>query len=440
MSSGLPTLSENRFLRFFTVTALYMAQGIVMGVIIISLPAVLAAEGLTATQVGSFVGLVMLPWSFKILFAPLMDRFTVIAMGRRRPWILVGIIVSAIGYFGMGSIQNPTENLPLLIAMGMVAVGCSALMDVSVDGMVVDILPTKEQALANGLMWGGKVLGTAITAWASGWMYKNVGISETLYAAGLLTLAFALFPLLIRERSGERLLPWTTGQASEETLKLHEGSWLFIGKGLLKVFLLPTTLWMALLGATGGSLQGFLDAMLPVLTVQELQWQADDYSNIGALSQLISGLIGMVLGGWLANLLGYKRAVTLFLSMLLLANAAAALAAPIWETRSTIVSIAIIHTALRTLSIITFFSIAMALCWKKIAASQFAMYMIFANFGFSSGSILFGQLSQVISFSQMFYVMGGICFVGIFATSRIHIDKHSERLTTLDRESSSQIS
>jgi MFS transporter, PAT family, beta-lactamase induction signal transducer AmpG len=160
----LPTLSEKRLLRLVSVTALYMAQGIGGGVVLISLPAVMAAAELDVAKIGGFMGAVVIPWGLKFFFAPFMDRFTFLSLGRRRPWVLIGILLSAIGYLLMGLVINPFENLHLLLMATMLGFGSTALMDVAVDGMVVDIMPEEEQAQANGLMWGGKVFGTALAA------------------------------------------------------------------------------------------------------------------------------------------------------------------------------------------------------------------------------------------------------------------------------------
>ena len=86
----LPALSENTFLRYFSFAALYVAQGIPEGLLWYAIPAWLAMNGKSAAEIGSYVAVIGIPWSLKILNAPLMDRFTYLPMGRRRPWILFG--------------------------------------------------------------------------------------------------------------------------------------------------------------------------------------------------------------------------------------------------------------------------------------------------------------------------------------------------------------
>lgn len=87
---SFPALSENTFFRYFNFIALYVAQGIPEGMALFGIPAWMAMNRKTPGEIGSFVAAVGLPWSFKIVVAPLMDRFTYLPMGRRRPWVILG--------------------------------------------------------------------------------------------------------------------------------------------------------------------------------------------------------------------------------------------------------------------------------------------------------------------------------------------------------------
>lgn len=89
-TSRLPVLTKNKFFRYFSFIALYVAQGIPEGMTYFGIPAWMAMNGKSPAEIGAFVAVVGIPWSFKILLAPMMDRYTFLAMGRRRPWVLIG--------------------------------------------------------------------------------------------------------------------------------------------------------------------------------------------------------------------------------------------------------------------------------------------------------------------------------------------------------------
>ena len=74
--------------RFAVGSSMYFAQGIPYGLMNIAVPAWLASQGVGAGEIASFLAIIILPWAFKLLSGPLMDRYQFLAMGRRRPWVL----------------------------------------------------------------------------------------------------------------------------------------------------------------------------------------------------------------------------------------------------------------------------------------------------------------------------------------------------------------
>jgi hypothetical protein len=81
------SLSESRLLRFITFGALYLGQGIPWGFISVGYVVLLSDAGLDNEAVGAAMSWAYLPWSFKILWGPLIDRFPSRRFGRRRPYI-----------------------------------------------------------------------------------------------------------------------------------------------------------------------------------------------------------------------------------------------------------------------------------------------------------------------------------------------------------------
>ena len=305
----LPALSESRSLRLTTVTAMYVAQGIQIGLLVVALPAYMASQGVSAVAIGGFISALILPWTLKMFYAPFMERYTFLAMGRRRPWVILGTLGGATGYFTMSLIADPLGHLGLLTGVMVAGSLFLALQDISTDALTIDVVPLDEQPRANGLMWGGKVLGGAGTAAGAGWLLNAVGVSTTLVVAGCVTAAFALVPILVRERPGERLLPWTAGAASEAAAAVQLESWAVIGRSLRRVLLMPASLLGAFVGFVMSMNQGFAEALGPVFTVQHLGWVDTSFSNMIAVAGLVGGLVGMIGGGLLVRWLGRARAI-----------------------------------------------------------------------------------------------------------------------------------
>ena len=89
-------LIDNKLARFSTLCALYFAQGFPWGFMTVALVAYLGEQGITLEETGQLLAMAILPWTFKLFWAPLIDTINYPAMGRRRPWILFAQFMMAI--------------------------------------------------------------------------------------------------------------------------------------------------------------------------------------------------------------------------------------------------------------------------------------------------------------------------------------------------------
>ena len=223
-------LSENKTLRLLTLCGLYLAQGIPWGFVTITFASWLAEpeQGITAEQLGPILAVATLPWSFKFLWGPLMDRFTIRSLGRRRPWI---IFAQSMAILILGSMML-INDLPDLIwtqspdsagwarfifnlvpgplaALILLANIFISLQDVAVDALAVDLLAENERGRANGLMYASNYLGTAVGGAGLGFIVSQYGIQAGLAGQAFLLAGIMLLPICFRERP-------TDGKQSEE--------------------------------------------------------------------------------------------------------------------------------------------------------------------------------------------------------------------------------
>ena len=82
-ADGTFTLAANSRARYATGSIMYFAQGIPQGLLAIAIPAWLASLGVSASQIASYLAVITLPWAFKLVTGPFMDRFEYLPMGRR---------------------------------------------------------------------------------------------------------------------------------------------------------------------------------------------------------------------------------------------------------------------------------------------------------------------------------------------------------------------
>jgi len=274
---GIPSLTENAVLRYFSFAILYVAQGIPEGMTYFGIPAWLAMNGKTPSQIGSYAGFMALPWSFKILVAPLMDRFTFLPMGRRRPWVLVGQFGLMISFIFMAFVPDPLNNLNLLKASAFCISFFGAFQDVAVDGMAIDVVPIQQQARANGVMWGAKTIGISLSLVTGTWIINHISFRHAILFLSISVCMIMIVPLLVRERAGEKLLPWTKGKASPLVEKIQLENFAQIFKSLYRVFFLPSSFFLGVGFFVINMAFGLMDTLLPVFTIQGVGWSNQQY-------------------------------------------------------------------------------------------------------------------------------------------------------------------
>jgi len=431
-SKPLPSLSENTFLRYFSFAALYVAQGIPEGLLWYAIPAWLAMNGKSPAEIGSYVAVIGIPWSLKIINAPIMDRFTYLSMGRRRPWVLFGQLGLILSFLSMSLITDPLNNLSLLMILGFIVSFFEVSQDIAVDGMAIDILPVDQQARANGLMWGSKTLGISASVAAGSWIMSHYGYFYAIVSFSIIISIIILVPFFLRERPGEKLLPWTKGVASKTAVKIQLHSWKGIFKSLYKVFFLPVSLMMGIAAFSFSVGRGLVDTILPVFTVQELGWADTQYSQIFATANLISGLLGMIIGGFLIDYFGKVKMISIYLSLLILLVSAMSFLKSFWNNEIFVIGFIIGFYVLITFTTIAIFASAMQLCWKRISVTQFTLYMAISNLGLAAGAALLGPLKDLLDWEYV--ILCYIIFIAVMLILMkfINFEKHQERVDELE--------
>ncbi len=430
--SRFPALSENAVLRYLAFSALYFAQGIPEGLLLFGLPAWMAMNGISAAEIGSFVAITLLPWSFKIVAAPIMDRFTYLPMGRRRPWIIFGQFGLVASCLFMAFIPDPLNNLTMLMAASFTVSLFTVFQDIAVDGMAIDILPVDQQARANGLMWGSKTLGISASVAAGSYIINAYGFLIALASFSGIVLLLMLVPLILRERPGEKIMPWNNGEASEVSVKLQLHSWKAIIKSLYQVFFLRVSIIMGVAVFSYSIASGLIVTLLPVMVIQELGWTDVQYSQLFATTNMISGLLGMFVAGALIDFFGKIRMMTIYIICFLVIISVMSLMKNYWQKDLLIYGFFMGYFILDTFIMIAVFATAMELCWKRISATQFTLYMAISNLGLAIGAKILGPLREVLPWEYVILSSFIFALLMLILIRYIHFDNHLLKVNRLE--------
>ena len=196
--------------RLVVVTLLGFASGLPLALTGQAMQAWLSVSGVDIATIG-FLSLVGLPYTFKFLWAPLMDRFELPWLGRRRGWLVLTQLALAGALLWMAA-TSPTAATRAFALLAVLVAFLSASQDVVVDAYRTDALHASERGLGSSLF----VLGYRFAMILSGgiafiWVDPNQGGGWSWpevyrFMAGVMAAA-AVFSALALPRLTAALVP-----------------------------------------------------------------------------------------------------------------------------------------------------------------------------------------------------------------------------------------
>ena len=182
-SESILVYKDIRMLRILLLGAI---SGFPWVLIASSLSLWLKEEGLSRSTIG-WAGLIFGVYAFNYLWAPIIDRIQIPILtkkiGHRRGWI---VLMQTIILFSLliWSLINPSQNLALLIGVGLVIAIASATQDITVDALRIEQINENEgKSMAAGAAvavvgwWTGYKLGGVIALFTAEF-FENIGIES----------------------------------------------------------------------------------------------------------------------------------------------------------------------------------------------------------------------------------------------------------------------
>lgn len=412
ISATRAVLVESSLLRQLTVFLFYFCQGIPLGLFYLAIPAYMGGAGAAPGDIAAVIGMTSLPWSLKLVNGFIMDRYTYLPMGRRRIWIIGAQAVMIGGMLTGAALAPGGTDVFLLSALAFVISAATTFQDVAIDGLVVDIMTDEEQARSGGIMFGAQALGMAASTAVNGWVIQNSGIASAYLLSAAVLATVTIYVIVVRERRGEKRLPWSAGVASPRNLDIQVAAWWPLLRqsfkailGLSSLMIVPYLLMRALPA-------GANEVYYPILTSTVTGWSTSNYTNVNSAAQLASAIFGLVVGGWIIGKIGPQRSVGLILPLFVVLLLVIGLSPGEWSQSSFMTSVIWINEFLGILLAIALIPIAMQLCSPSVAATQFTIYMALANFGRPLGGWIAAKTTGGDSPQMMFFVIAGIFALG----------------------------
>ena len=161
----------------------------------------LKEDGLSRSTVG-WAGLIFAVYAFNYLWAPLIDRLRIPYLnskfGHRRSWIILMQIIIIISLI-VWSFASPSENLIIIILVGLIIAIASATQDITVDALRIEQIGQYEnKSMAAGAAiavvgwWTGYKLGGVISLFAADY-FQKIGLTNYWQLTFILMAVIVIF-------------------------------------------------------------------------------------------------------------------------------------------------------------------------------------------------------------------------------------------------------
>jgi PAT family beta-lactamase induction signal transducer AmpG len=350
-----------------------------------SLQAWMTVSGVDLTAIGIFA-LVGLPYTWKFLWAPFMDRFVPPWLGRRRGWIVATQLALMAALAVMGSL-NPANAPWALAALAVIVAFSSASQDIVVDAYRTDVLKREEREAGAGVATLGYRLAMLVSGALAFIIADKIGWQHTYWFMAAL-MGLAVLPTLWGPEPEYTRPPATLAEAVVEPLReffSRKGAW-----GLLLLIVLYKL---------GDAFAGSLTTTFLIRGIGLTQ------TEVGIINKgvgLGATLVGVVIGGALLPKLGLFRALLIFGFLQAVAILTFMWLAAVGKDH-TLVLLAICAENLTSgMGTAAFVALLMSLCNHRFTASQYALLSALAAVGRVYVGPISGYLVKLVGWTHFF--------------------------------------
>jgi MFS transporter, PAT family, beta-lactamase induction signal transducer AmpG len=327
-----------------------------------TLQAWMTVENVDLAAIGLF-SLVGLPYSLKFIWSPLIDRFTIPILGRRRGWIItlqIGLLIA----IALMAFQQPQQALQLLAINAIVIAFLAASQDIVADAYRTDVLEELELGAGAAVFVLGYRIALLFTgslaliladrlAWPSVYLLMALGM-----VIGIIATLFAPEP---KETSAPESL------AAAVILPFGE---FFQRQGVIQAILILLFIVLYKLG------DSFINNMSTPFLLQTGFTQTDIGAIQGGMG-LVATIVGTLAGGAILSRIGLNRSLWVFGGLQAVSNLAYYVLANLGQNYQALVLTINIENFCGGLGTAAFVAFLMNMCNQRFSATQYALLSSF---------------------------------------------------------------
>ena len=273
------------------------SSGLPLFLLLNLLPAWLKTEGISLREIGLFA-LIQFPYTWKFLWSPLVDRYALPWLGRRRSWMAATHLALVATIVWLGSL-SPRDSLAAIATAATLVALLSATLDIALDAFRRELLLDIELGLGNAVHVNAYKVAGLIPGSLSLWLADRLPWFEVFIVTALFMLPGLVMTLSVRE-PGQAPAPRTLAAAVVEPFRE------FIGRsGLRGAMLVLGFIFFYKLGDS-------LCTALATPFYLEMGYTKTEIGLVAKNAGLWPSVIGGLLGGlWMVRL-GINRSLWLF--------------------------------------------------------------------------------------------------------------------------------
>ncbi len=374
------------------IVALYMAHALPLYFYNVAVPAILRSQGVDLRWIG-MLSLLYLPWAFKFLWAPLVDRWHLPQIGRRRSWLWLTQLLLLAGILALAA-TGLDHGLGVFLAVGLWISTLAATQDIAIDGYTVEALAPAEHRLGSMAQSVGVALGSMVGGAGVLWLYETRG-----WNVALLTLA---------AMSALTLLAVQVVQEQPRPAKQQRPS-------LLRALRRPSMRWALLLIVLYRLVEAPAMAMINPLLVDQ-QWSLTDIGLLISVTGAGIGMLAAVAAAWLLKRRSAEQLLMhagIWRSVLYVLLAALLYGGVLAGSRLSLGVLVVAMLALRYVAMTSLYALFMRVSSREQAGTDFTLLVCFELLLFFIGGAVSGFLAKSLGYAPYYLLLATVSAIGL---------------------------
>lgn len=393
------------------VVVLYLAHALPLYFYNVALPTILRHQGVDLRWIG-MLSLLYIPWAFKFFWAPLLDRFYLKSLGKRKTWLLFTQIALVLGVVALALTQFD-YGLSVFVIVGLWISTFAATQDIAIDGYTVETFSESEYRLGSMAQSIGVALGSMVGGAGTLWLYQLYDWQTALIALAAMTAFTMLAIFQIKERSN--------------TEKIAKQA-----PSLIRAFKRPEMLWALALIVCYRVVEAPAMAMLNPMLIDQ-KWSL---AHIGVLMSVVGAGVGLLAAVSAAFLLKKLAATQLLIwagwaRTLIYALLGAAVLLSWFDQWQMLLGVfVVVILAIRYVAMTALYAHFMQTSSKEQAGTDFTILVCFELLVYFIGGAMSGFLAKAFGYGNFYLILAAASVLSILLSQvLVHKAKQTQQHT-----------